>query len=196
MPAPIPSTAASVPTASELHQASMIDLFGMQVNAYALTIILMLFVFLFLLFKAQRARRLDWMDMITRDGTKVSTTKILQLIGGVVGTWIIIKVTIQGVLTWDLFAIYLGYVASVDGFSKLIMAKYGAAGSDDSSVPYRRYGGGYNGGGYNGGYQPQQPIAPIPPASPQQPASDPFSRQPDHADAVQRGSAKAIDPAD
>lgn len=191
MPAPIPSTAASAPTASELHQASMIDLFGMQVNAYALTIILMLFVFLFLLFKAQRARRLDWMDMITRDGTKVSTTKILQLIGGVVGTWIIIKVTIQGVLTWDLFAIYLGYVASVDGFSKLIMAKYGAQGSDDSSVPYRRYGG-YGGGYNNGGYQPQQPMSPANPAQP-----DPFVRQPDHTDAaVQRGSAKAIDPDD
>jgi preprotein translocase subunit YajC len=187
----IPSpSAASAPTVSELHQASMISIFGMQVNAYALTIIIMLFIFLFLLFKAQRARRLDWMDMITRDGTKVSTTKILQLIGGVVGTWIIIKVTIQGVLTWDLFAIYLGYVASVDGFSKLIMAKYGAAGSDDSSVPYRRY----------GGYQPQQPIAPYqpqPPMAPQQPQQpDAFARQPDHTDAVQRGSAKAVDPDD
>lgn len=187
MPAPITSTAASAPTASELHQASMIDLFGMQVNAYALTIILMLFVFLFLLFKAQRARRLDWMDMITRDGTKVSTTKILQLIGGVVGTWIIIKVTIQGVLTWDLFAIYLGYVASVDGFSKLIMAKYGAAGSDDSSVPYRRY------GGYQ---QPQAPYHPQAPINPHPPAQDAFARRPDVSDVVQRGSAKAIDPDD
>lgn len=187
MSTPIISTAASVPTASELNQASMIDVFGMQVNAYALTIIVMLFVFLFLLFKAQRARRLDWMDMITRDGTKVSTTKILQLIGGVVGTWIIIKVTIQGVLTWDLFAIYLGYVASVDGFSKLIMAKYGAAGSDDSSVPYRRH------GGYQ---QPQTVYEPQAPISPQPPSQDPFSRQPDHTDAVQRGSAKAIDPDD
>ena len=76
--------------------------------------------------------------MITRDGTKVSTTKILQLVGGVVGTFIIIKVTLQGTLTWDLFAIYLSYVASIDGFSKLIMAKYGAAGSDDSAVPFKK----------------------------------------------------------
>ena len=170
-------------TASELHQASMIDLFGLQVNAYALTIIVMLFVFLFLLFKAQRARRLDWMDMITRDGTKVSTTKVLQLIGGVVGTWIIVKVTIQGTLTWDLFAIYLGYVASVDGFSKLIMAKYGAAGSDDSSVPYRRY----------GNYQPQQPVPPY-----QQHQGPPHTstpeRQYESADVANRGSAKAFDP--
>jgi hypothetical protein len=76
--------------------------------------------------------------MLTRDGTKVSATKVLQLVGGVVGTWIIVQVTLRGELTWDLFAIYLSYVASIDGFSKFIMAKYGAQGSDDSSVPYKR----------------------------------------------------------
>ena len=167
----------AITTATVSDQASLISIFGMQVNVYALIILLMLFIFLFLLFKAQRARRLDWLDMITRDGTKVSTTKILQLIGGAVGTWIIIKVTIQGTLTWDLFAIYLGYVASVDGFSKLIMAKYGAEGSDDSSVPYRRSG---YGGGYSGGYQNRQPYR---------------HDSVDRTDVVP-GQAKAIDPDD
>lgn len=168
-------TAVVKPTVAELQQAAMIELFGLQFNMYALTIIIMLFVFLFLLFKAQRARRLDWMDMITRDGTKVSTTKILQLVGGVVGTWIVIKMTIQGVLSWDMYAIYLGYVASVDGFSKLIMAKYGAQGSDDSHVPFRR----------NMSLPPQQ-----------------YHQQYNQPEAgyatasVDRGSAKAIDPRD
>jgi hypothetical protein len=74
------------------------------------------------------------MDMITRDGTKISATKILQLVGGFVGTFIVIKLTLQGQLDWDIFAIYLGYVASIDGFSKLVMAKYGARASDDSAV--------------------------------------------------------------
>lgn len=119
-------------------QMSMVNVFGYDINIYAFILIIFFAIFLVALWRAQKAKRLDWLDMLTRDGTKVSTTKILQLVGGVVGTWIITKVTLQGELTWDLFAIYLAYVASIDGFSKLIMAKYGAAGSDDSKVPYRK----------------------------------------------------------
>ena len=129
---------AAQPSMAELHQASIVNIFGYEVNVYATVIIILAFIFLIALRSAHKAQRLDWLDMITRDGTKVSTTKLLQLVGGVVGTFIIIKVTLQGTLTWDLFAIYLSYVASIDGFSKLIMAKYGASGSDDSKVPYPR----------------------------------------------------------
>ena len=110
------------------------------VNFYAISILVVVILFLFALWREQRSKRLDWLDMLTRDGTKVSTTKILQLIGGVVGTWIIIQVTLQNKLTWDLFAIYLTYVASIDGYSKFIMAKYGASGSDDSRVPFKKNG--------------------------------------------------------
>ena len=108
------------------------------VNFYAISILVVVILFLYALWREQRSKRLDWLDMLTRDGTKVSTTKILQLIGGVVGTWIIIQVTLQQKLTWDLFAIYLTYVASIDGYSKFIMAKYGASGSDDSKVPFKK----------------------------------------------------------
>jgi hypothetical protein len=108
------------------------------VNFYAISILVVIILFLYALWKEQRSKRLDWLDMLTRDGTKVSTTKILQLIGGVVGTWIIIQITLQDKLTWDLFAIYLTYVASIDGYSKFIMAKYGVSGSDDSKIPFKR----------------------------------------------------------
>lgn len=63
-------------------------------------------------------------DLVTRNGT-LSTTKILQLVGGAVGTWVVIKMTAQAHMTWDIFAIYLTYVASVDGFSKVVAAKFG-----------------------------------------------------------------------
>jgi hypothetical protein len=125
-------------TPQEIAEMSQINIFGVDVNVYALALLVLLAIFLFALWRAQRAQRLDWLDMLTRDGTKVSATKVLQLVGGVVGTWIIVQVTLRGELTWDLFAIYLSYVASIDGFSKFIMAKYGAQGSDDSSVPYKR----------------------------------------------------------
>ena len=101
----------------------------------AFGIMSMIFMFLFLFYQAQKREHLDWTDLITANGsTAVSLTKCLQLIGGVVGTWIMIKTTLQGKLTWDLFAIYLAYVASVDGFSKFIAAKYGIK-IDDKSPP-------------------------------------------------------------
>jgi hypothetical protein len=111
---------------------------GFSFNIYGVVLLFLAAVFVLALWSAHKTHKLDWTDMLTRDGSKVSTTKILQLVGGVVGTWIIIQVTLQEKITWDLFAIYLAYVASIDGFSKLVMAKYGAEGSDDSRVPYRR----------------------------------------------------------
>jgi hypothetical protein len=131
--------AAAIVVASEVHKASMVTLFGVTFNIYAAILIVIFTVFLIAVYRAQRAHRFDWMDMITRDGTKISATKILQLVGGIVGTFIVIKLTLQGQLDWDIFAIYLGYVASIDGFSKFMMAKYGARFSDDSAVGTREY---------------------------------------------------------
>lgn len=116
----------------------LVTVLGMTFNIYGVILLVLGIIFLFALWNAHKKKGLDWTDMITRDGTKVSTTKILQLVGGVVGTWIIIQVTMSGLLTWDLFAIYLAYVASIDGFSKLIMARYGAERSDDSRLPFPR----------------------------------------------------------
>lgn len=120
------------------HASSMVTIMGQEINIYGAVIMLFFAMFLIALWRAQKAKRLDWLDMLTRDGTKVSITKILQLVGGVVGTWVVVKLTLQGTVNWDIYAIYLAYVAGVDGFSKLIMAKYGAEGSDDSRAPYRR----------------------------------------------------------
>jgi preprotein translocase subunit YajC len=128
---------AEVLAATQLQQVSMVTLFGLTFNIYAAVIVFIFAVFMIAVYRAQRARRFDWMDMITRDGTKVSATKVLQLVGGIVGTFIVIKLTLQSQLTWDIFAIYLSYVASIDGFSKFMMAKYGAYASDDSAVGSR-----------------------------------------------------------
>ena len=80
-----------------------------------------------LIISAHRSGAIDWIGMITTDvnGKAVpSVTKILQLVGGVVGTWIVINLTLQKGITWDIFSIYLAYVASVDGFEKVIMLKF------------------------------------------------------------------------
>lgn len=182
--------------ALELQQASMVTLFGITFNIYAVLLTLVFIVFLIAVYRAQRVNRFDWMDMITRDGTKISGTKLLQMIGGVVATWIVIKLTLQGQLDWDIFAIYLAYVASIDGFSKFILAKYGAHASDDSAVGNRGYPGQY---GYDthppNRYQgsnnyfrpPRGKQVPIDRHNPEDEASEEYAGE----DIIERGGAKA-----
>lgn len=117
-----------------MHDITVIELFGYTFNTYAIAIFTFFAIFGIALFRAQRDNRLDWVDMLTRDGSKVSTTKLLQLIGGIVATWVIVKLTLTKELTMDMFVTYLMYVAGSDGYAKYIMAKYGQAGSDDSHV--------------------------------------------------------------
>jgi hypothetical protein len=77
-------------------------------------------------YQEQKKEKLDWTDLITKPGSNIiSLTKVLQLVGGMVATWIMVKLTMQGKIGWEMFSIYLAYVASVDGFSKYISAKYG-----------------------------------------------------------------------
>lgn len=80
-----------------------------------------------------KSHDLGFSDLVARDG-QLSTTKILQIVGGAVGTWIVIKLTLTSGISWDIFAIYLAYVASVDGFSKVITAKY-----SNGQQSYNRY---------------------------------------------------------
>lgn len=94
-------------------------------NFWAIAIILIVGVFLASLIRLHFSKSsYSLADLITRDGKHLSTTKILQLVGGIVGTFIVIKMTITGTMTWDIFAIYLAYAASVDGFTKVVNARY------------------------------------------------------------------------
>lgn len=106
--------------------SSMVTVMGYTFNLYGAIIGGLLLFLTGAFWRANKKGHLNWTDMITRDGNKVSATKVLQLVGGIVGTWIMIQMTLNNTLNWDLFAIYLGYVASIDGFSKLVLAKYGA----------------------------------------------------------------------
>lgn len=108
----------------------IISLLGLTFNVYGILLMVLFVVFVIAYRDAAAKHGLNWVDMITRDGNKVSFSKILQMVGGVVATWIIIQLTMAGNLSWDLFAIYLAYVASVDGFSKFITARYSNGNSD------------------------------------------------------------------
>lgn len=94
-------------------------------NIFAFVIFILFVSFLVAFWRAQRKQNLQWTDLITKIGSNsVSLTKMLQLIGGIVATWIMVKMTVQEKLTWEIFGLYLAYVASIEGYSKYISAKY------------------------------------------------------------------------
>lgn len=97
-----------------------------QFDMYALLIGVILLFIAYLLFGANRVGKLDWTDLITsKNSNKVSLTKLLQLIGGITATWIMIYITMHSALTPELFLTYLVYVGAIDGWSKFVAAKYG-----------------------------------------------------------------------
>jgi hypothetical protein len=118
-------SSASSAAAAVHSQAAVLDIFGFQVNIPSVGIMVVLFGILFLFYRIHKAEKLDFADMITKDGKSVSLTKILQLIGGITATWIMIKLTLTGGLTEALFGLYLTYVGAVEGYSKYVSAKYG-----------------------------------------------------------------------
>lgn len=104
--------------------AQQIVVFGHSFNFVTLTLYAFILIILFLFWRIQRSNKLDFSDMITKNGKSVSLTKILQLIGGVSATWVIIKLTLANGLTESIFGLYLAYVGAVEGYSKYLAARY------------------------------------------------------------------------
>lgn len=97
-----------------------------DMDLMSFVIVLMFLSFIIMFWKAQAESKLNWIDLIRKPGVEViSLTKLIQLVGAMIATWIMVKMTIDNKITWDIFAIYLAYVGSVEGFSKFITAKYG-----------------------------------------------------------------------
>jgi hypothetical protein len=120
--------------------AMTITAFGFTINLISLMIILLIIGLVVLFIRIQLSNRLDFADMLTKDGHTVSLTKVLQLLGGTTSTWVVIKLASSGALGVEIFATYLAYVASIEGFSKFISAKYGyretgASGKGDPTKP-------------------------------------------------------------
>ena len=112
-------------TNGEILMSPIITVMGFTFNVYGVVLLAIALFFISILYFSHKESKVNWIDLISRDGKTLSTSKLLQLITGIVATWIMIQVTMGGSLTWDLFVIYLAYGASVDGFSKLLLAKYG-----------------------------------------------------------------------
>lgn len=127
----------------------MITLFGLTFNIYAVLLIFITLMILYAIKKAQDDPEsdFDWADLFTSvdqvtGKRKASVTKILQIIGGLTATFIVIKLTLQNNIEFEIFATYLAYVASIEGFSKFMIAKYGVGGGRD--LHSDQYNSGYN----------------------------------------------------
>lgn len=120
-----------------------------NLDPLAVVISLLAISFIFMMWRATIKGHLDWKDMITSKGSnKVSLTKVLQLVGGVTGTWMMVYLTIKGSVSSDFFFTYLAYVGAIEGWSKFVAAKYGGS-SSPSGNPQGRlaaYDGGMDGG--------------------------------------------------
>jgi hypothetical protein len=104
--------------------AYVMTFFGNEVNLISLMIFSLIVGLITLFIRIQLTKKLEFADMLTKDGRTVSLTKVLQLVGGATATWVIIKTTLMGSISMELFLVYLAYVASIEGFSKFISAKY------------------------------------------------------------------------
>lgn len=131
----------------------MVTLFGLTFNIYAVIIIILLCIIAWAMYRANKdpSSDFEWSHLVTdmdqsTGKIKASATKILQLVGGITGTFIVVKLTLQNNISFDIFGVYLAYVASIDGFSKFMTARYGVRRDD-------QYGGSY-GNPYGGQYQP------------------------------------------
>lgn len=107
------------------HAAMVINVFGHEIYLMSVIILFALAGLLYLFYRIQKTDKLDFADMITKDGESVSLTKVLQLLGGITATWVIIKLTSSGTLTEAVFGLYLTYVGAIEGYSKFVSAKYG-----------------------------------------------------------------------
>jgi hypothetical protein len=122
---PILAAAASAASAAAVNPlAGTITLFGFSYNVMGIAIALLIAGIFLLFYRIQKSEKLDFADMITKDGRAVSLTKVLQLVGGVSATWVIIKLTLTGGLTEAIFGLYLTYVGAIEGYSKFVAAKY------------------------------------------------------------------------
>jgi hypothetical protein len=103
----------------------ILDIMGYSINLTSVMVVCLILGILFLFYRIQVTDKLDFADMLTKNGRSVSLTKVLQLVGGMTATWIMIKLTIAGGLTETILGIYLAYVGGIEGYSKFVSAKYG-----------------------------------------------------------------------
>ena len=96
----------------------------LKLDLVQLSVAAILLVMIALFWQAAR-RGLSCLDLITDKGSgKMSLTKVLNVLGGIVGTWTVMRMAIDKSLTWDVFGLFLAYCAGTHAFSTWVSAKF------------------------------------------------------------------------
>lgn len=100
------------------------ELQGLQINLVTFSVFVLGAIVIGLFWQASR-KGLSCLDLITDKGSgKMSLTKVLNVLGGIVGTWTVMRMAIDKSLSWELFALFLAYCAGTHAFSTYLSARF------------------------------------------------------------------------
>ncbi len=95
-----------------------------KIDLISLSAVVMGVLLILLLLQAAR-KGLSCLDLITDKGTgRISLTKTMNLLGGCVGAWVVMRMAIDRSLDVWVFMVYLAYCASTHGFSTWLSARF------------------------------------------------------------------------
>lgn len=105
--------------------AFIVTIADQQINLISVLIVSIILGLILMFWRIQASKKLDFTDILTFDGRKVSLTKTMQLIGGLAATWVVIKMGAVGTLSGEVFGLYLLFIGAIEGYAKYVSAKYG-----------------------------------------------------------------------
>lgn len=107
----------------------VINSIDLTMSLSSVIIIALLSFIIHLIAKENKRTYFNWTDMIIQSDLSgrrsVSLTKVLQLVGGITSTWVIMVYALKQTLSSEMFFTYLTYVGAIEGWSKFVSAKYG-----------------------------------------------------------------------
>ncbi len=94
-------------------------------KAVSVVYLLAVLVFIFVIYKVSKdpANKFHWIQSISNPDGSASLTRILQFGAGVTATWVIVKQTMAGALSTEMFLIYLAAMGLSEAYTKFLQAK-------------------------------------------------------------------------
>lgn len=107
---------------------------GLSLSSQMLFLFVVAVCLAYLAFKASHREEnaLDWVDFITDQNGKLSASKLSQMIGLIISSWVVVVLADKGSISFDIFGLYLAFAAGTAGWSSYLKAKF--AGSSNFNV--------------------------------------------------------------
>ena len=116
---------------------------GTPISNLAILVVLGVIAYLLFIANKDNTNNIKWTDMLVQQNVAgtgtLSLTKVLQLVGGVTSTWVIVVSTLDQKLSSEIFLTYLTYVGAIEGWSKFVAAKYGVPDSTNTPDPAKTH---------------------------------------------------------